>query len=196
MERKAELISNEVVSLWQHEIRHTRPRLAAGLALLTEPKAVLAVLQLAETTLAKLTSDVRHPLTLRDIPPQELVYFWTSFLRERYLENPVREPVDVQADAQEIARRVASSLFTTNRVSARWRNFVRNGPPPGVQEHPAYAPAERGATFRPQWGLYQNEAQTRRFKDFQSCVQPRRKQSLRSTGRCAPSDIRYPWAYT
>lgn len=154
------------------------------------PASVLRVLELARDTTVELGVPA---VFLSQTSPAELATYWTIVFRNMYDQELPRAPVSIAKVELAVARRIASAVFSMHTQSARYRNFLRFGPPPGVQQFPQFSASERTKTLAVPWEWRRTAAQPERAMQYQSCTlaRARRRQSLRSQ-QCAPSDVLNP----
>lgn len=167
-----------------------QPRPPPWALYVTSQPSILQVLELAQKTALQLGV---VPDAFMTIEAGELSQYWAIVMRQQWGAEPLRSPVDPHELMIQVARTIASSMFSMHQQTMRYRNFLMTGPPPGVQQFPKYSAAERTKTLAVDWGLITNAAQNGRSRQYDSCTssQPRRAQSLRSQ-QCAPSDVLYP----
>jgi len=167
-----------------------QPHAPAWALYVTSVPSILKVLELAQKTALQLGI---VPSAFETIEPGELSPYWAINIRNQWGSEPLRDAVDPDKLMIDIARAVASSMFSMHQQTLRYRNFLQFGPPPGVQQFPKYSASERTRTMAVDWGLITNAAQRGRSTQYASCTasQPRRAQSLRSQ-QCTPNDVLYP----
>lgn len=167
-----------------------QPRIPQWALHVTHPNSILKVLNLAEKTIVHLGVPA---YVFESIGASELASYWSIVMRQEWGSEPLRETVNPDIVMVKVAKAIAGSIFSMQQQSMRYRNFLQNGPPAGVQQFPKFSASERTKVLGVGWQWRTNAAQQGRNRQYESCVasQPRRAQSLRSQ-QCAPSDVLHP----
>jgi len=142
----------------------------------------------AVSLILKISRDVIRGLGLNDnvlneTSPDELAYYW----RESFLSNfdnvPPRSIPDVNLIGLSIARKIAVGISSMSQQSKRYRDFLKNGAPPGMPIFPEYVGGSAVKNEEIPWNQVANSCAKNRNILFHSDMAklPRREQSMRST---------------
>lgn len=189
LEQLAEEIHRELMHVVR-DLWMMQPAPPAWATHVVSPSSVLQVLQLAEATSLQLGV---APGAFQSVGAAELAAYWAIAMRQEFGAETLRSAVIPNEFMIQVAKAVASSVFSMHQQATRYRNFLMAGPPPGVQQFPEYTGSERTKSIAVDWGWRTTAAQPVRTRQYDSCTasQPRRAQSLRSQ-QCVPSDVTHP----
>ena len=152
---------------------------------------VTAVLCGAKRVLEEMNVD---PRALDGVDPADLAPYWGDLLRQLYSGASPWAPVDVGDCTLDLVKKVAGGVHAMFWEKLRYRHFLINGAPPGVQQLPRYSQGEAQKSFAKNNGWWQLPGKS--WTQYVSCSQtlPQRKQNLRAS-RCAVDDLVDPRAF-
>lgn len=128
---------------------------------------------------------------LDGVDASDLSPYWGSLLRQLYAGASPWAPVDVADCTHSLIQSVAGGVHAMFWEKLRYRHFLVNGAPPGVQQLPQYSHGESQKSFATNNGWWQLPGKS--WSHYVSCSEalPGRKQSLRAS-HSAPDDLVRP----